>query len=161
MADNLGSVLINAEKFFIQDCGGNGACLFKCIAETVGNTEHRTVRRKIVNHVIDNWNDFSLWVHGTLRKKTREEYRCLMSSVTSYGSEIEVRAASELFKINITLFRKYEERFYPIKFNIDSHEQHQERTYLLFTGICRRKMIWMVIIKFKKNVLYLGYTKTV
>ncbi|KAJ8687185.1 hypothetical protein QAD02_022979 [Eretmocerus hayati] len=130
-------VIINRQQFHPIDCGGRGACLFKCLCPNVSNTDHYRTRRSIVNHVIINWARYKLWVNLVLQIKNPEDYRRVMSMSKTYGSEIEVRAASELYSVDISLVRRLKNREdFVVDFSSgDNSIPQRDRIYLLFTGM--------------------------
>ncbi|KAJ8675488.1 hypothetical protein QAD02_011274 [Eretmocerus hayati] len=128
-------VIINRQQFHPIDCGGRGACLFKYLCPNVSNTDHYRTRRSIVNHVIINWARYKLRVILVLQIKNPEDYRRVMSMSKTYGSEIEVRAASELYSVDISLVRRLNNREdFVVDFSSgDNSIPQRDRIYLLFT----------------------------
>ncbi|KAJ8677056.1 hypothetical protein QAD02_012843 [Eretmocerus hayati] len=125
---------VGGSRFRIKDCGGEGACLFKCLSHSLSIDSHRLTRRQIVSHVIEKWKDYCVWIPIILHVRTVQDYRQLMSSPKTYGSEVEVRAASELYSVSITLVRKLRDGgYYSVDFN--SERAGATRIFLLFTGM--------------------------
>ncbi|KAJ8685562.1 hypothetical protein QAD02_021355 [Eretmocerus hayati] len=129
----LAPVIIGGKTFRIQDCGAKGACLFKCISK-VSLEDHRITRRALVNHVIQNWERNREWVNFVLGVNNKSDYRVLMMAPKTYGSEIEVQAASELYSVNITLLRRMSDGT-EFSVNFWCEQDGASDFYLLFTGM--------------------------
>ena len=130
-------ISVGNQSFIIQDYGGGGACLFKCLS-VVSKVDNRLTRRQIVNYVVSNWNFYSVLVYNVLKIKKKCDYGTTMRNYTTYGTEVEVRAACNLYNLRILLIRKLEdEYFFEVEFlpeGFNDGPLELECFYLFYTG---------------------------
>lgn len=134
---------IQGLTFKIVDAGGQGNCLFKCLAEGLRETchsavalrqkSHYTVRQEIVNHVVKNWSKYGVWVNNAENQPNERKYKSSMCKLGQSGNLVECTVAADLYEVNIMVVRLSEDRkthyLLPCPFNPEKPTLH-----LLFTG---------------------------
>jgi len=87
---------------------GDGACLFRAISFVLYDTQDKAqeVRKKIVTHVINNWEDYSIMSHDSDGNNYRSsaDYFSDMLKFNTYGGICELVAAGQLFLVFIEVF---------------------------------------------------------
>lgn len=96
--------------FNIMDVAGDGACLFNMLSLAFFNTELYSlfIRQDVVHHIFENYQlygDFTTHIR-TGDGMTREEYAAYMIQPYTYGTHVEVEAASKVFQRRIVVFRE-------------------------------------------------------
>ena len=128
------TISIRNQLYSIQDCGGRGHCLFNCLAQSISKENHQNTRKTIVDFVVNNWAKYEQDVQMILFKNNPRQYSAYMRNSNQYGSEVECKAASHLYKTKIILYRKFHNgAIYSLDFEIDSTAENPT-LYLLFTG---------------------------
>lgn len=88
---------------------GDGACLFRSLSYLIYGTQFMAgdMREKIVNYVVDNWEEFSIMSHdGNGDNFTNSaEYHSEMSRPSSYGGLCELVAAGQIFQYVFEVYR--------------------------------------------------------
>ena len=142
------------KKFTIRDNGGSGDCLFLSLAETLMrahiinhnadiNTAAHDLRQKIVKYVMthleyyfieDNHQTFRDAInHGVVvngQTLYMGNYEDEMKKQSTYGTELEISAAAQLYKINI-----YVVNIYGISFDqlyVGNHPTNWQNTWYIF-----------------------------
>eukprot|EP00117_Sycon_ciliatum_P028391 scpid44628/ scgid1764/ OTU domain-containing protein 5-A; Deubiquitinating enzyme A len=110
-----GRVLISNEKekqfeqlllkelgFVIRKMRGDGACLFRAVAEQVyGDQEfHGSVRKCCMDYILQNADHFSQYLTEDVRQYVRRK-----SEASCFGNNIEIQAMSELFSRSIEVYQ--------------------------------------------------------
>ena len=102
------------------DAGGEGNCLFLSIAHqlnarNIAITDHQQVRENIADYINDNWDIFKEFIDGestykaglgnigghALTKQEKAQYIAYLKQDGSWGDNVSMKAAAELFNINI------------------------------------------------------------
>lgn len=92
---------------------GDGNCMFHAIANQIGNgSNHKDIRGRIINYLVANTHlgeqsDIS-W-HDLLLNETPLEYLNRMSNDGTYGDQITLQAAAEIFNIQIVIISSLNE----------------------------------------------------
>jgi len=97
---------------------GDGNCLFRAFSHHFNGTEneYEGVRNRIVKYVEKNWEQFHSKVESVLSSRlarSARQYASYMGKDKTFGSEVEILAASLLFKTPIRVYLKKAKRFLP------------------------------------------------
>lgn len=113
---------------------GDGACLFRAISFVLYDTQDKAqeVRKKIVTHVINNWEDYSITSHDSDGNNYRSfaNYFSDMLKFNTYGGLCELVIAGQLFLVfievylNGELYEKFGSERNPVKRFLFSYMQN-------------------------------------
>jgi len=97
---------------------GDGNCLFRAFSHHFNGTEneYEGVRNRIVKYVEKNWEQFHSKAESVLSSRlarSARQYASYMGKDKTFGSEVEILAASLLFKTPIRVYLKKAKRFLP------------------------------------------------
>lgn len=88
---------------------GDGACLFRAIAYLLFGNQYldQDIREDIVDHVVDNWDEFAIQTHNRYGDNYRnaDEYYSEMILNNTYGSACELAAAGQLYPYVFEVYR--------------------------------------------------------
>ena len=88
---------------------GDGACLFRSLSYIMYNSQvmAREIREQIVDHVVNNWEEFSIISHNSSGDNytSSAEYFADMSRLYTYGGLCELVAAGQLFEFVFEVYR--------------------------------------------------------
>jgi hypothetical protein len=82
---------------------GNGNCLFRSVSHLIFGTqeEHRNIRLRVVNLVVNNWDVYKEFVIGDLSYRppiyNSNDYEQLMSLDGEYAGHVELKCISRLY----------------------------------------------------------------
>jgi len=98
---------------------GDGNCLFRAFSHHFNGleSEYEGVRLRIIKYVEKNWEQFQSKVQSVLTARVARSARAYVSYMgkdKTFGSEVEILAASLLFKTPIRVYLKKAKRFLPI-----------------------------------------------
>jgi len=98
---------------------GDGNCLFRAFSQHFNGqeNEYEGVRHRIVKYVEKNWTQFQTKVESVLSSRlarSSRQYASYMGKDKTFGSEVEILAASLLYKTPIRVYLRKAKRFLPI-----------------------------------------------
>ncbi len=94
----------------------DGNCMFHALARSVPSTglTHVLVRERIVEHVLNNWNDhtisYKVWICNTHKNETPETYKLrMLGRCKDWGDYPELVAAASIFQMKIAVLEYVED----------------------------------------------------
>ncbi|KMQ94253.1 p87 vp80 [Lasius niger] len=91
---------------------GDGECLFRALSYVMYGNKNlgREVREQIVDHVVENWDEFSIMSHDSDGNNyaSADAYFDDMSRPYTYGGLCELTTAGQLFKLAFEVYRNGE-----------------------------------------------------
>jgi OTU domain-containing protein 3 len=87
---------------FIRDVAGDGNCLFRSLADQLGlgAASHAEVRERVVDFIVANRADFEPFVEDDV---PFDGYVARMRKERAWGGQLELQAASLLFRVNVLI----------------------------------------------------------
>ncbi|XP_066601292.1 OTU domain-containing protein 1-like isoform X3 [Prorops nasuta] len=94
--------------FRVHKIFGDGNCMFRAISHILwGNEdEHRSLRTIVVQHIQENWREYSPFVMAEWSISDPQSYHDFMSSVGTFASELECTVATKIYKRNLSIYRE-------------------------------------------------------
>ncbi|CAH1114020.1 unnamed protein product [Psylliodes chrysocephalus] len=87
----------------------DGACLFRALSYVIYGRQNldRELRKRIVDHVIERWSQFSIMSHDSYGNNyaNANAYYADMSQSNTYGGLCELTAAGQLFELIFEVYR--------------------------------------------------------
>lgn len=118
LTQNSELVEVQNKLYRVFDVLGDGNCLYRCFAHCIENNEnnHAIYRKKVVDYVFENFEKekerlvthriFGSEDSRSKRYKSAEKYKEAMGTFSEFGTDFEAVIFAEIYKVNLTLFRK-------------------------------------------------------
>lgn len=124
------------DRFNVREIIADGNCLFRALSFCLYQTEdnHSDVRNKIVRHVVGNWSCYEPFIIGDVSYgslvSNESDYSSVMTKNGTYGSHVELVAATKIFNVFITIMHSHDSSVTEIGLNT----RNKIKVNLLYEG---------------------------
>ncbi|XP_070512915.1 uncharacterized protein [Cardiocondyla obscurior] len=103
----------NEGTFHVHKVFGDGNCVFRAISYILwqNEQEHQSLRIAVVEHIKNNWQEYSSFVMAEWNIADSQKYYDYMSIVGTFACELECMVATKLHRMNLSIYRKLSGRY--------------------------------------------------